>query len=230
MDFIKETQKAIDKVTTEKLPEMIEKQTEKLVLNIVESIFSYGDVRSTIKKKIEESINVNLEKFDLIDYNAIISKTINENLITQVNLQPILEMTKEVIGFVDKKEITLQEIADIFKYASMENNENNGEGQITFIIEEDDKYGWVEVFADVEPNLDKEECSVKFIFSRKYSRDGLIFSFRMKEKYFSTNRKEITPALLVQMSGIEAKIFRLYSAQVKITNYDTDIDIYWDRY
>ena len=52
----------------------------------------------------------------------------------------------------------------------------------------------------------------------------------MKERYYSCSRKFITPQILTTMGQIEAKIFRLYAAQVKITDYYEDIDTSWDRY
>ena len=231
MDFNKETQEAISKIVADKMPAMIEQQAEKMIQEIVKDLFGYGsEAKKQMKIKIEESLNVNLQSVDLIDYNALIAKTINENLIQQVNLQPILEMTQEIVGFVNKKTISLQEIANFFIEASQEDNDRDGEGEITFIVNENLEYKWIEIYADVEPNKEKHDCLVRFIFSIKDDRDGMLFSFRTKDQYYEKNHTNITPAKLVNLRGIEAKIFRLYSAQVKITNYDQDISTYWDRY
>ncbi|AOZ99615.1 hypothetical protein [Flavobacterium commune] len=229
MDFNKETQIAIAKVVSEKMPEMIEAQATEMVENIVSNIFRWGDTKDKIKKKIEESINVNLQEFDLIDYNALIAKVINDNLLEQVNLQPILDMTQDIIGFVKQKEITLQGIANMFIEASQEENSSDYSGEITFIVKERTEHNWCEIYADIEPDKEENKCSIKFIISTRDSRDGQIFSLKTKEKYFGEKQEEITPSKLVAMRGIEAKIFRLYSAQVKITNYDQEINNYWDR-
>lgn len=230
MDFNKETQTAIAKVIAEKAPEMIEAQATKMVESIVSDIFRWGNTKDQIKKKIEESINVNLQEFDLIDYNALISKVINDNLIQQVNLQPILDMTQDIVGFVKQKEISLQEIANMFIEASQSENESDGEGEITFIVKQNDEKGWVEVFADIEPDIEEYKCSIRFIFSTKGNRDGKIFIFKTREKYYDEFQKNISPSRLISFSRIEAKIFRLYSAQVCITNYEHEISNYWDRY
>lgn len=229
MNFNEITTEHINKVIAEKLPQMIEDKATKMIESIIEDTFRWGDVKDQIKQKLQESINVNLLEFDLIDYNALIAKTINDNLIEQVNIQPIIDMTQDIVGFVNKKTITLEEIADMFKQASMEENECEGEGEITFIVEEDEKYNWIEVYADVEADKDKSDCSFKFIFSSKDSRDGKIFSFRTTDGYGS-KRKDFSPSLMVSLRGLEAKIFRLYSAQVKITNYEHIPSNYWDRY
>lgn len=230
MDLNLEIQKALSKAIQEKLPEIIEKNTTKLVEDVVSDLFRWGEVKTQVKAKLESSLNTNLQEFDLIDYGALVSKVINDNLLQQVNLQPILDMTRDIVGFVDKKEITLQEIADMFIESSQEENEQSGSGEITFIVKEDFDNEWIEVFADSEADQAEHECSVRFMFSIKGSRDGRIFIFKMRDFYSSSEQQSVTPSRMVNIRNIEHKIFRLYSAQVKITNYDRDINTYWDRY
>ncbi len=227
MDFTKETQEAINKVVAEQLPQMLENRASKMINDIVDDIFRWGDIKNQVKEKIESALDVNLQKFDMISYNALVAKTINDNLIRQVNLQPILDMTQDIIGFVNKKEISLHEICDMFKKASQEENEFEGEGEVTFIIDETDTY--IEVSADIEPDQEKHKCSIIFCISKGNYNKGGIFIFRTREKYYDEKAREISPARLVNMDSIEAKIFRLYSAQVKVTDI-SEPSIYWDRY
>lgn len=230
MDFTKETNTAIEKVITDRLPELIEKQASTMIEDIVSSIFRWGDVKDQIKKKIEESINVNLQNFDLIDYNVLIANTINQNLIQQINLQPIIDMTQDIVGFVNQKTIKLEEVAELFIIASKDENEQESEGEITFLAERNDRYGWMEVSADLEPNKLDYECSFKFIFSTKKNRTGKIFSFRTREAHFDNKQRSLTPSRIVSMNKLETEIFRLYSAQVEITDFDKNIDTSWERY
>ncbi|MVX37248.1 hypothetical protein [Myroides sp. LoEW2-1] len=229
MNLNEVTQEAVNKVISEKLPEMVEKHVSEMIQDIIKDTFrSYGDIAKNIKTKIEETINVNLQEFDLIDYNALIAKTINDNLLQQVNLQPILDMTQSIVGFVNKKTISLDEIADLFKNAAMEYS-NDYSGEISFHVIHNEGYNWIEVCADIEPDKNDSECAVRFIFSTSDTRYGKIFSFKMKENYFDRNQSEITPSKMVGLRGIEAEIFRLYSAQVQITDYDDSISIEWNR-
>ncbi len=231
MDINQEIQKATDKIILEKLPEMVEKHITTMIDSVVKDVFnSYGDTSKQLKKRLEESLNVNLQEFDLIDYNALVAKTINDNLLQQVNLNPILELTQNIVGFVNKKEISLDEIAEFFIDASKEENEQESDGEITFIVKENTEHNWVEVFADLEPNTKEYECSTKFILSTSGSRAGKIFLFKTKDNFYDKVHKEVSPSRLVNMSNIEAKIFRLYSAQVRITGYDEEPSQYWDRY
>lgn len=231
MDLNKEIQVVTDNIIAEKLPQLVTEKVTKMLDSILGDLFSnYGDTAKLIKKKIEEKLDINLQEFDTIDYNFLISKTINDNLLNEINLQPILELTRNSIGFIKKKEITLQEIADMFIEASQEDNDQSGDGEITFIMEESDGSSkYISIYADVEPNIKKNDCSIKFCFSTDGSNLGGIFHFKTKERYYDKHHREVSPARLVNRSQIEAKIFRLYSAQVKITNFD-EPSTYWDRY
>lgn len=228
MDFNKETNTAIEKVISEKLPQMIEDKAAKMIEDIVSDIFKWGDVKSKIKEKIEASINVNLQKFDLIDYSSLIGKVINENLVSQINIQPIVDMTQDIVGFVDKKEISLYEINQMFIEAAMEDKDQDGEGEITFIVDDEDesRYNWVRVYADIEADKEKRECTFEFTVSTREGK-GRILSMYVNDW---RGKKPATPELLTRLYGIEAKIFRLYSAQVKITDLDGSMETYWSRY
>ena len=71
MDLNKEIQAIADKVILEKAPEMIEKHISSMIDSVVKDIFcSYGDTYKELKKRIEETLQVNLEKFDLIDLSS----------------------------------------------------------------------------------------------------------------------------------------------------------------
>ncbi|WP_294288513.1 hypothetical protein [uncultured Chryseobacterium sp.] len=226
MDFSQETNSAIEKVIADKFPQMIEEKASKMIEDIISDIFRWGDVKDQIKKKIESSINVNLQNFDLIDYSALIGNVINENLISQINIQPIVDMTRDIVGFVDKKEITLSEISQMFIEAAIDENDRDSEGEITFIVNDEDvdRFKWIRVYADIEPNKEKRQCAFEFVVNIE---KGYILTM-----YFNTwrGRKNVSKEFMTRLHGLEAKIFRLYAAQVKITDLDESIDTYWSRY
>ncbi|MDM1499082.1 hypothetical protein [Myroides odoratimimus] len=229
MNLNEVTQEAVNKVISEKLPEMVEKHVSEMIQDIIKDTFrSYGDVAKNIKSKIEETINVNLQEFDLIDYNSLIAKTINDNLLQQVNLQPILDMTQDIVGFVNKKTITLDEIADMFKSAAMKDNYDHN-GEISFHVNYNEEHKWIDVYADIEADKKESDCAVRFTISTSDSRDGKIFIFKIKDQYFDKKQLEVTPSKMVNLCGIEAQIFRLYSAQVQITDYNDSISNEWYR-
>lgn len=228
MNLNEETQKAVDKVIAEKVPEIIEKNAEKAIKDIIEDMFRWdSDIKKQIKTKISESLNINLIKFDLIDYNALIAEIINKNLVEQVNLEPIQQMISETIGFIDKTEITLQEIANLVIEGAKEDSRDD-EGEITFIVEESD-YSWINIYADFEADKEPRNCDIRFVIYRdKEGNFKNMGCFGIQDTW--SNNKKITPFNISNLSGVEQKIFRIYSSQVKITRLDASIDTYWTKY
>jgi hypothetical protein len=229
MDINKQIQLASDKIIEEQLPTMVEKATIKMLESVVQDMFSsYSPMAKSIKEKLEAGLDINLQRFDTIDYNAIVANAINENIVQQVNLEPILKLTQNAIGFINKKEIDLSEIVEMVKTEAMEDSSEQG-GEISVHIKENTEYKWVEISLDTEGDLDEEQCGLMFIFSLKEG-SGTIFSFRQRDRYYDTKQKDISPARLTALSILEHKIFRLYSAQVKI-NFDSDnFDTEWFKY
>lgn len=225
MNLNKQIQETSDKIIAEKLPEMVEKATTKMLESIISDVFSsYGDMAKEIKGKIEKQLDINLQKFDTVDYNAIVAKAINENITQQVNIQPILDLTKNAIGFVEKKEINLSEIVEMFKNGAMEDSDEQ-QGSISVHVKENLENRWVEVSLDIEEDKDTHECGIKFIYS---TNRNTIFSFKSQD--YKSSLREVTPSKIVSLSTLEHQIFRLYSAQVKINTDDIEFDTEWYRY
>ncbi len=231
MNINEEIQKATDKFIEEKLPEMVSQKVTKMVDEILNDVFrSYSDVGKQIKEKIEKQLNVNLQEFDLIDYNHFVSKAINERLIGLMNencIKPIMKLVEGTVGFIEKKEIKLTEIHQMFIDASMQDNDQEGEGDISFFATKNEQYGWTTVSIDTDGGKDEDKCALQFLVSKD---SGRIFS--MKTESYWASKGNLTPARVVALSNLEHKIFRLYSAQVKIEldqMYFED-ENHWSRY
>lgn len=228
MDINTEIQKAVNKAVQEKLTGLIETKIEKMLDDILDRVFtSYGDTGKKIKKKIEEKLDINLAEFDLVDYNGLVAQTINNQLIETVNMDSIKELTKEIVGFVNKKEVKLTELVGLFIDLAMESDEREAEGSISIYVEPNVEYDWTTILVDLEADKSERDCAFEFLVS---GRTGRIFSMRRKEQYFDSVRKNINPLQLNAMNKIEHLIFRYYSANVKIEIDDLHCDGYWSRY
>lgn len=230
MDINLEIQKATDKFIEDKLPEMVAQKVTKMVDEILNDVFhSYSDVGKQIKEKIEKQLNVNLQEYDLVDYNHFVAKAINERLVGIVNegsIKPIMELVENTVGFLEKKTIKLSEIHQMFIDSSMEENDQESEGEISFHAIENEKNGWTTVSIDADANVSANDCALEFLISKER---GNIFCFRGKSHW--SEKSKLTPSKVTQLSNLEHKIFRLYSAQVKIEIDDTEwLENSWDRY
>lgn len=225
MDINEQIKKETDKIIDEKLPLMIREYAEKMINNVIKGVFeSYGDTAKAVKEKIEKSLDINLQRYDTVDYNALVSKVINDNIVSQVNLQPILDLTKDAIGFIEKKTINLSEIIDMVIVAAKEDSYED-DGEISLYVNENSENKWIEVYFDIEKDKNENDCGVRFIYS---SDSGRIFSLHSQS--WGDKLGSVTPAKLASMSHLEHKIFRLYSAQVKIETDTMDFETEWYKY
>lgn len=229
MDINKEIQLASDKFIEENLPKLIEQSVGKLIKELLDDTFrSYSPIGKQIKEKIEKQLDINLQRYDLVDYNVLVSNAINNSLIGIVNeqaIEPIMGLVKETIGFVERKEMKLSEIHQLVINAAMEDGDER-EGEISFHAIKNEQYKWVEVSFDIEGGKSVNDCGLSFIFSFDKGR-GDIFSFRSRSHW--SNKQNLTPQKITQLSNLEHKIFRLYSAQVKIEADELDFENEWSK-
>lgn len=229
MNINEEIQKATDNFIAEKLPQLIQEKVGKMLDDILSDTFkSWSNIGKQIKDKIEENLDVNLQEYDLIDYNALISKSINDRLVGIINensIQPINELVNETVGFLKKKNFKLSEIHELVINSSMQEYEEETESEISFFAERNDKHKWITVSIDTDKDVSQEDCSLTFLINES---SGRIFSF--KTKSYWSKKSNLTPSKVTQMSNLEHKIFRLYSAQAKIEIDTLDFDNYWSRY
>lgn len=234
MDLNKTIQEAVDKTIAEKLPEIIEGKVVKLVDDILGDVFrSYSDTGKAIKTRIEQHLDVNLQKFDMIDYNGIISTIIQEHLVKCVNagtIAPITKLVEETLGFVASKDMTLTELVDKVKAIAMEEDSSESEGEITCIVATDDDHKWHKIFLDLDADKSKENCSVRFIVSfAEKNTDNHIFALSQTSRWRSF-RESVTPFRLAQYDRLQHEIFRLYAARINFTVDDTTPCVEWTRY
>jgi len=234
MDLNKTIQEAIDKTIVEKLPEIIEGKVTKLVDDILgEVLKSYSDTGKAIKSRIEQQLDVNLQKFDMVDYNGLISTIIQEHLVKCVNagtIAPITKLVEETLGFVSSKTMTLTELVDKVKAIAMEEDSSESEGEITCIVATDDEHKWHEIFLDLDANRSKEHCSVRFIVSfREGTSNTTIFALSQSTRWRG-DRQSVTPFRMAQYDRLQQEIFRLYAARIDFTVDDTTPCVEWTRY
>lgn len=222
MDINLQIEKATDKYISEHLQELIAKNVDSMMQSILQDIFrSYWDLGKSIKSKIESKLDINLQRFDLLDYNVIISQAINDNLLDAVNensIKPILSLIQDTIGVVKAKEVKLSDIYEHFRDSRIQSANWELSGTFTFIVDINESYGWVTVYMDEEENVSKNSCALQFTYGNRSGNK----IFQLK-----TDNKKISPTTIVGMGQLEREIFRYYAAQVSITTDETEFEQDW---
>lgn len=226
MNLNAEIQKATDQFIKNELQKLVEQKVSKMVDSVLSDIFSsYGETAKSIKDKISEALDVSLVEFGLADYNAMVAKAIVSELGKEIDLKPITEIVRGLVGKSEIKQIKMYDLAEKVKAIAMENDdEQNYSGSISFYVEENQRFSWLEIYADLSGDKKKEDCAVKVMVSKDSAR---IFS--MKTTNYWHKEKEISQADMVNMSSIENLFFSLYNNQVLIINDYEDLYLEWDR-
>ena len=228
MELNKVIQEQTNKLIVEKLPELVEVKVTKMVDDILSDIFrSYSDTAKQIKEKIEEQLDVSLVQFELQDYNTMVSKAVASQLKKDIDLKPIKEMVRSIVGKTTEKQIKVSDLAERVKELAMNEEygfESNYEGKISFHIEVNYKHKWTTINIDLEADKRPKECAIEILVS---DRSGCIFSMRKSD--FWQKSKEFSPADMVSISALENMIFSLYNNQVVIVIDDEYVDTEWCR-
>ena len=230
MDINEQIKQATDIVIAEKLPAMVTDQVTKMLDKVLQEVFSqYAPMSKQIKEKIEAQLDINLQRFALADYNVMVSNAINQRLVGIVNdqaIQPIMQLVKDSVGFLERKTIKITEIHEMVKEGAREEAVGGKyEGEFSFHVNDDEK--WHSVSFDLDENIAADRCKISFLVNKTHHT---IFCF--KAGNYMQTKELITPARLTMLSTLEHKIFRLYAAQVKVEvdkDYFDESDNYWSE-
>lgn len=205
----------------EKLPEKTAQYLEKMIDSVLDDLFSrYGDSSKQIKQVLSEKIQLDLTNLSLIDYNGMIATAIQNHfnhLAMQNAVDPIMKLMGEVVGKkLPYEDIHLNDIFEKIKEITMEWLDHGDEGEVSFYASYNQKYDWIEVWADKDAYTSKRNCGVYFMFSwgkaTKEKWGGTIFSMQFRSYGWNT-KSSIDIATL---DGVEKYIHQLYMSWVKI--------------
>lgn len=232
-DFQDEINTITAKILKEKLPGMIETKVEAMLDDIIDDLFkSYSDTGKAVKEAIANKLKVNLDQYDLIDYNALVAKIINDKLMDNVNMTmaPIGELIDKTVGIINKKEWKLSEMVAMFIKPHEEHDgcfcsSDDMEGEISLHITKEEKHDWWKICIDPEENVTPERCAIEFLIS---GSTGHIFLFKNQDHF--NKSAEISPMRMATLGNIEKAIFRIYSSGATITVDPDMCETHWSKY
>ena len=225
MDINKEIQKATDKVLTEKLPEMVESKVSKMIESVMDDLFgNYSDAQKQIKKAVEESLNISLKKFNIVEFNAMVSGAVADNLNSQIDMTPIKEIVSGLVGNNAKDKIALSDIVEDVLAIASEENEDDYSGGITFIAKPN-RNGH-ELYVDLDPDVAEHNCALKITIHK--TADGV------KSKILGIRtggaNMDVETFAGFDYNKLAAYFFKLYNNQVFIDIDETEFDTTWEKY
>jgi len=224
-----------------KLKESIDKNVEKCVESAIKDMFSsYSDGAKIIKKKIEECLELNLDKINIQGYNKVISQLVSE----KINNAPLKKLDEEItksiddtIGILEKQEWKLSEIMEKFIDSIEKDYDHMDEPYMEagLMIEDEGNSNLIFIYFDessTETNgilnktkKEKEKYQMKnrlFISRNKEDENGKLFSFAFDEKNYH-------PLSSKCYNGFEKFLFKLYANQVTIILDEDECELEYSR-
>lgn len=193
---------------SENIQQLIAKKVGDVMTEAISSAFrSYGDVGKQIETAVKGSLLIS-DKLDLPSYGVMVLALLRQKLDERVNgmIADRLDAEMNEILSIAPKELKFSELVEaIVKHAS-ENMHDRYGTCITCIVEEDEKYSWLNVWLDEQENQGKRDCEIRFTVSK----EGSILSIEMNGKDPKKNVR------MGSMWGYQKMIFGAYCCGSKI--------------
>lgn len=205
------------------LEQAISKYADKLIDDAARDCFqSYNDVGKALKEQFAKAIMPQLESIaDLPTYNEYVTNRLK--LATQQfydnRLAAILDKELKELLTELPEQITLSWLVEKVLAESREYKDDDYEGEITLIIEEDNRYGkWAHIYIDKESDRSKHDCEFDLHLSKdresgKWEIIGLRINGHKAGQQLSMGRQY----------GFEKILFNVYAMQGQI-EFDQGLD------
>lgn len=203
--------KAFDNVVASGAIELsIEKKlTSTIIESINDQLSIYSEFGKSVKAKVSEAIQVNLDEMDLPSYSDLVGKIIRRQVEASMQSTFATEFEKNVADLLvpAPAEITLEQLLEQF----IEHNKDYcGDGRMhgqpfTLLIA-DESGGYRTVSLDMEPNQKRHQCAIQI----GIKEDGSVWRLELggrdlKEKLF------VGP-----LFNFEKSLFQMHTARTKL--------------
>ncbi|GGJ11266.1 hypothetical protein [Paenibacillus hunanensis] len=198
--------------------QVVKKQLESTISSIISDLFrSYGTFGETLKKQIEEQLNIDFGNLNIAGYNQLVLNAVKEKLDEAIHIegvQKIKEAMDKMLGD-PVKEIKLSELVEVMKEEKTGWGNTDHDDEVTVDIDNRSTLSFIGL--DEEEGKERFECKYRF----SVCEDGSINTMQIDGKEF--NNKIIMGGL----RGFEKTLFKMYASGTKIIVDEDDVNTYY---
>ncbi len=190
---------------------IVEKRIKQTIESVIGDIFdSWSSFGKSLKKHIEENMNMNFDSLGLEGYNQLILAVIKERLESTIKvkgLEKIKESIDEMLSDV-KSEYTLTEIIEKAKEdTAKEDYERDYDEKVNLIIEKS-CYGYIHIYLD---NKDEKPYGKwDYSCSLALDKEGKAYSIKLNGKEIDSKK------IMGGLYGLDNLLFKIYASGAKI--------------
>lgn len=216
-------------INSTKFTDTLDKMVQDAVNDAVKSMFGYGDLREVIREGLKEKVRIDLNQIDFAPMNQIVTDLVKNKCHAAFKAPMLEKLAAELDDMFQPapKEITLQELVDMWKepiadecacdgvdaiLVEIERGDYDRKGSGTLKIwdggkKTDKGYGYSSSERMIDPDL--------HMYVHDDGRIALIHDVT------TDNARN---SLATNVSGREAKIFMMYCAGTVITDFAKTLD------
>lgn len=203
-----------------KVQEIVDKHIESTVNDIASDVFGRWSIfNKELKKKVEESINIDVNKLNVQGYNKMVLNVVQEKLeeaITVVGSKQLSEELENLLGTGEPPTLKLSELMNMVK--GDEPDEDRWGENASFYC--DNEFSTLcFIYMDEEPDKEKYECDIKVTV---YPDTGEIKNVRIDGSEFD-NR-----LIMGGLSGVDKELFKLYTMKGTLELDCDHVDTYYE--
>lgn len=208
---------------------IVKSHLEKTIESVVsDSLRSYSDFGKNLSKKVEEVLQINLDKLDIPSYNQLILATITDHLNAVVHEQGVNRMKEQLdsILLTSKEEYKLSEIMEELseEIEGLDELDYEDTHEMTLII--DREWSWMtRIYFDAESDKEKYDCKYCIYVDAK---TGQVDSIRIRDTSFRSNKeyKEFdAKTIMGGFYGMEQTLFKMYARRSKLVIDEDDVEL-----
>lgn len=230
MDLNKLVTQSIEKMSENgEVQKIIENKVAKTIESIVDDVFgSWSNFSKSLKKEIEDQIQINLKELDIPSYNTFIMAAVKEKLndsIAEQGVTRINETIDELLSNV-KDEYKLSDLVKELAEEFEDIDELGYEDYHEMSMHIDQPYGLKYIYLDAESDKKKYDCKYRICVSPE--KENEINSIEIRDdKYGSTRTINSFDARAIMRGfyGLEETLFKMYARKSKLIIDEDQVEL-----
>jgi hypothetical protein len=207
------------KLNDGEMEKLVDAHVTKFLKSCVEdSLSNWGDVHKALKEKISKDTLQCLDRFDLVQYNSIVAKLMQDR-IGAIYVADAEKHLKKILDSVFKRPKDKYKLSELVEEIK---DDEAHEEEMSFHCDGHSKL--VFLYMDSEPNKKDYECEYRIVYDKEL---GTIISATCKD--YIKGRRVIGPKPVDNMHGFELLMFQIISYQIPVEWDEDRCDLSYER-
>lgn len=197
--------------------EIVDKQLEKTMSNIVKDLFGeWSDFSKELKSEVGQKMKINLDRLNLQSYNHLILESIKDKLANEIENEGVAKIKSLIEGLLidSKTEYKLPELIKQLAKEIEDFDEIGYDERHEMSLHIDDSFGSYWIGMDAREDRGEYECKYRLFVSE----EGRIYSVKINDDKYGRgeNNDFDVKTVLRGLDGLGETLFKIYASGAKL--------------